>query len=192
MRLTLEFRSPVADSYGPRQPFRVPPSPRRRNRNRPQRPLPKCPAAASVPAAPAAALSAQQRLLQQADQLVDLAGKLKAEVDRTNQYTLSLITVRRARTSRSWRRPSKSSSPGTAIETCREALLRPGGRGRKWAARSGNLLIHALVGFLLDCSDQYGFCASLVLLSHALVQARQPPVRIRIVGIQPDSLFELH
>jgi len=52
----------------------------------------------SKAATPAAAdLSAeQQRLLDEADQLLDLAQKLKTEVDKTNQYTLSVKTLRRA------------------------------------------------------------------------------------------------
>jgi hypothetical protein len=52
---------------------------------------------ASVPAVPAAALSPQQqRLLDQADQLVALARQLSTEVNKTSQYTLSLNTLRRA------------------------------------------------------------------------------------------------
>ena len=52
---------------------------------------------AAVPQSSAAALSPeQQRLLDQADQLLDLAQKLKAEVDKTTQYTLSLKTLQRA------------------------------------------------------------------------------------------------
>ncbi|HEY1808726.1 MAG TPA: hypothetical protein VGG42_09190 [Acidobacteriaceae bacterium] len=52
---------------------------------------------ASVSAVPAAALSPQQqRLLDQADQLVALAQQLRAEVNKTTQYTLSLNTLRRA------------------------------------------------------------------------------------------------
>lgn len=48
-------------------------------------------------AVPTPALSPQQqRLLDGADQLLDLAQKLKAEVDKTDQYTLSLNTLRRA------------------------------------------------------------------------------------------------
>jgi hypothetical protein len=38
----------------------------------------------------------QQRLLEHADQLVALAEQLKAEVNKTNQYTLSLRTLQRA------------------------------------------------------------------------------------------------
>ncbi len=38
----------------------------------------------------------QQRLLEHADQLVALAQQLKAEVNKTNQYTLSLRTLQRA------------------------------------------------------------------------------------------------
>lgn len=46
---------------------------------------------------PAANLSPQQqRLLDQADQLLALAQKLQMEVSKTNQYTLSLNTLRRA------------------------------------------------------------------------------------------------
>lgn len=47
-------------------------------------------------AAVAAASPEQQRLLDEADQLLDLAQKLKAEVDKSDQYTLSLNTLRRA------------------------------------------------------------------------------------------------
>jgi hypothetical protein len=51
----------------------------------------------SAPVLPVASLSPQQqRLLDQASQLLTLAQKLKAEVDKTNQYTLSLTTLRRA------------------------------------------------------------------------------------------------
>jgi hypothetical protein len=50
--------------------------------------------AVSVSVAP---LSPQeQRLLDEADQLVGLAQELKAEVDKTDQYTLSVKTLRRA------------------------------------------------------------------------------------------------
>lgn len=52
---------------------------------------------AAAPAVPPSSLSPQQqRLLDQTDQLVTLAQQLKSEVDKTNQYTLSLNTLRRA------------------------------------------------------------------------------------------------
>ncbi|MGA7521962.1 MAG: hypothetical protein WBW84_05740 [Acidobacteriaceae bacterium] len=51
-------------------------------------------AAPSVSAAPLP--PRQQRLLDEADQLVALAQKLKTDVDKTNQDTLSLNTLRRA------------------------------------------------------------------------------------------------
>jgi len=56
------------------------------------------PAAAPATADPSAAkISPQsQLLLADADKLVDLAQQLKSEVDKTNQYTLSLNTLRRA------------------------------------------------------------------------------------------------
>lgn len=55
------------------------------------------PGKTAVVAVPTPALSPQQqRLLDGADQLLDLAQKLKAEVDKTDQYTLSLNTLRRA------------------------------------------------------------------------------------------------
>ena len=51
----------------------------------------------AAPSAAAASLSPQQqRYLDQASQLLDLAQKLKAEVDKTDQHTLSLNTLRRA------------------------------------------------------------------------------------------------
>jgi hypothetical protein len=54
-------------------------------------------AKAAVAAAPAASLSPQQqRYLDEANQLVDLAQKLKVEVDKTDQYTLSLKMLQRA------------------------------------------------------------------------------------------------
>lgn len=51
----------------------------------------------AAPAVPPSSLSPQQqRLLDQTDQLVVLAQQLKSEVDKTNRYTLSLNTLRRA------------------------------------------------------------------------------------------------
>ena len=62
---------------------------------------PEAPAATSTVSAKAAAPAAslppqQQRMLDEADQLLGLAQKLKAEVNKTDQYTLSLNTLRRA------------------------------------------------------------------------------------------------
>jgi hypothetical protein len=66
---------------------------------------PSSPKPAATPAQQATAASSasaappslqQQRLLDEADQLLDLARKLQAEVDKTNQYTLSINTLRRA------------------------------------------------------------------------------------------------
>jgi hypothetical protein len=55
------------------------------------------PEAGAGKAASAAPLSPeQQRLLDQADHLLDLAQQLKSEVEKTTQYTLSLNTLRRA------------------------------------------------------------------------------------------------
>ncbi|HZZ40275.1 MAG TPA: hypothetical protein VFE06_14165 [Acidobacteriaceae bacterium] len=52
--------------------------------------------AASDAPAPAASLTPQQqRLLDEADQMVALAQQLRTEVDKTNQYTLSLKTLKR-------------------------------------------------------------------------------------------------
>lgn len=52
---------------------------------------------AAVPSVSAQPLSPQQqRLVDEADQLLNLAQRLKTEVDKTNQYTLSLSTLRRA------------------------------------------------------------------------------------------------
>jgi hypothetical protein len=50
----------------------------------------------AVAAAPASRPAQQQRLLDEADQLVALAQQLKTEVNKTSQYTLSLNTLRRA------------------------------------------------------------------------------------------------
>jgi hypothetical protein len=52
-------------------------------------------AAAAVAPVPALTLR-QQQLLAGADQLMGLAQQLKAEVDKSNRYTLSLTTLRRA------------------------------------------------------------------------------------------------
>lgn len=53
--------------------------------------------AASTLSASSGSLPAQQqRLLDEADQLVTLAQQLKTEVNKTSQYTLSLNTLRRA------------------------------------------------------------------------------------------------
>lgn len=52
--------------------------------------------AAALPVSAAPLPPQQQRLLDQADQLLVLAQQLKAEVDKTDQYTLSLNTLRRA------------------------------------------------------------------------------------------------
>lgn len=50
-------------------------------------------------AARLSSLTPQQRqLLEEADQLVTLAQQLQTDVDKTNQYTLSLNTMRRADT----------------------------------------------------------------------------------------------
>lgn len=52
---------------------------------------------ASDAPAPAASLTPQQqRLLDEADQMVALAQQLRTEVDKTTQYTLSLKTLKRA------------------------------------------------------------------------------------------------
>jgi hypothetical protein len=59
-------------------------------------PLAKANTAKTAASASAMALAPQQRMLDEADQLLDLAQKLKAEVDKTNQYTLSVKTVRHA------------------------------------------------------------------------------------------------
>lgn len=53
-------------------------------------------AASDAPAPSASLTPQQQRLIDEADQLVALAQQLSTEVDKTNQYTLSLNTLRRA------------------------------------------------------------------------------------------------
>ncbi|MGA8528119.1 MAG: hypothetical protein WB622_00290 [Acidobacteriaceae bacterium] len=59
--------------------------------------LPAAETGRTPPLVSAAALSPyQQRLLDEADQLLSFAQELKAEVDKTNQYTLSINTLRRA------------------------------------------------------------------------------------------------
>jgi len=50
----------------------------------------------SAAAVPASLSPQQQRLLDEADQLLTLAQELKTEVGKTDQYTLSLNTLRRA------------------------------------------------------------------------------------------------
>lgn len=50
----------------------------------------------NAPAVAASLPQGQQQLLEHADQLVALAEQLKAEVSKTNQYTLSLRTLQRA------------------------------------------------------------------------------------------------
>ncbi len=58
---------------------------------------PATPPTATAPALPAANANPQSQLmLANADKLVDLAQQLKTEVDKTNQFTLSLNTLRRA------------------------------------------------------------------------------------------------
>lgn len=59
-------------------------------------PAPETKNEAGVPGAHARLSPQQQRLLADADQLLTLAQQLKGEVDKTDQYTLSLTTVRRA------------------------------------------------------------------------------------------------
>ena len=81
-------QNPSADSKAPAAPAAAP--------AQDSRPA-ATPATATAPALPAANASPQSQLmLANADKLVDLAQQLKTEVDKTNQFTLSLNALRRA------------------------------------------------------------------------------------------------